>query len=267
MTDPAHSVPQLEARIAELERAIAHRPRLSRQPRWWRGTRLIAGVLVATMVTAGVAVASHQFSDVPDSYTFHSAIGRMADAGIAAGCTSTTFCPNDAVTRGQMAGFLSRGLGRAARATDFTTFASIVGGAPITEVTIKTGGVSGGTGFVLVTASAMVQGSDAACPCDVSVRLRRGTEYSPDMLATGRTKIPSGWWIGSTAVTWLFEVPSGTTTTIELVSGSVTYSGDPANSFVKGMITAIYVPFGPDGDSVLPASGTTDPAPAAVIAP
>ncbi len=43
--------------------------------------------------------------------TFENDINALAAAGITAGCTPTTFCPNAAVTRGQMAAFLHRALG------------------------------------------------------------------------------------------------------------------------------------------------------------
>ena len=39
-----------------------------------------------------------------------SRINRLRAAGITSGCTSTTYCPNGSVTRGQMAAFLFRGL-------------------------------------------------------------------------------------------------------------------------------------------------------------
>ena len=37
-------------------------------------------------------------------------INRLAGAGITEGCTPTSFCPNDPVTRAQMAAFLFRAL-------------------------------------------------------------------------------------------------------------------------------------------------------------
>lgn len=54
-----------------------------------------------------------QFSDDNGS-VFESDIKRLATAGITRGCNppdNTRFCPNDAVTRGQMAAFLFRALG------------------------------------------------------------------------------------------------------------------------------------------------------------
>ncbi len=43
--------------------------------------------------------------------TFEDEIEKLAEAGVTQGCTDTQFCPNDPVTRGQMAAFLHRALG------------------------------------------------------------------------------------------------------------------------------------------------------------
>jgi hypothetical protein len=48
-----------------------------------------------------------------DNSVFEGAIERLAQAGITLGCnppTNNRFCPNDFVTRGQMAAFLKRAL-------------------------------------------------------------------------------------------------------------------------------------------------------------
>ena len=49
------------------------------------------------------------FSD-DDSSIFEEEIEKILEAGITTGCTQTLFCPNDPVTRGQMAAFLNRAL-------------------------------------------------------------------------------------------------------------------------------------------------------------
>ena len=51
------------------------------------------------------------FADVPTTHPFHQFIEAVAAAGISAGCGNGNFCPNDPVTRGQLAVFLSRALG------------------------------------------------------------------------------------------------------------------------------------------------------------
>jgi hypothetical protein len=49
------------------------------------------------------------FTDI-DGHSFTDEIDRIAAAGITLGCGGTNFCPNEPVTRGQMAAFLVRGL-------------------------------------------------------------------------------------------------------------------------------------------------------------
>ncbi len=51
------------------------------------------------------------FSDVPTSYWAFQYIEALAASGITVGCTPGTFCPEDPVTRAQMAVFLAKALG------------------------------------------------------------------------------------------------------------------------------------------------------------
>ena len=48
------------------------------------------------------------FTDVPASHMFFQYVEALAASGITTGCTSTQYCPNNPVTRGQMAVFLSK---------------------------------------------------------------------------------------------------------------------------------------------------------------
>jgi len=48
------------------------------------------------------------FEDVPPSHPFSDFVNIIADAGVTSGCSATNYCPNDLVTRGQMAVFLIR---------------------------------------------------------------------------------------------------------------------------------------------------------------
>src|SRR5262249_1820859 len=45
----------------------------------------------------------------PNYNSFFKYIQKMKDVGITSGCSATTYCPNDPVTRGQMAVFIVRG--------------------------------------------------------------------------------------------------------------------------------------------------------------
>lgn len=49
------------------------------------------------------------FADVPSTHPFAKWIEALAGDGVTGGCGSTTYCPDSAVTRGQMAVFLLRG--------------------------------------------------------------------------------------------------------------------------------------------------------------
>jgi hypothetical protein len=50
------------------------------------------------------------FTDVPPAHPFFNYIQKLRETGITLGCTETAFCPDDSVTRGQMAAFLIRAL-------------------------------------------------------------------------------------------------------------------------------------------------------------
>jgi S-layer homology domain len=71
-------------------------------------TTAVLGAVMAIVLGTGVVLASHQFSDVPNSNTFHAQIAWLTDNGITGGCGGGKYCPNDPVTRGQMAAFLYR---------------------------------------------------------------------------------------------------------------------------------------------------------------
>lgn len=57
------------------------------------------------------APATATFGDVPASHPFFQFVEAVAAAGITAGCGGGNYCPDAPLTRGQMAVFLSKGLG------------------------------------------------------------------------------------------------------------------------------------------------------------
>ena len=66
---------------------------------WWR--RIVSSPPVTS-----------RFNDVPTDHPFFQFIEALAASGITAGCgDGTNFCPNNPVTRGQMAVFLAKALG------------------------------------------------------------------------------------------------------------------------------------------------------------
>jgi len=48
---------------------------------------------------------------VPKNHPYFRAIEALASSGITGGCGAGNFCPNQNVTRGEMAAFLARALG------------------------------------------------------------------------------------------------------------------------------------------------------------
>ena len=51
------------------------------------------------------------FADVPVGHPFHRFVEALAQSGITGGCGGGNYCPNDPITRGQMAVFLAAALG------------------------------------------------------------------------------------------------------------------------------------------------------------
>lgn len=72
----------------------------------------IVSALVGVVVATPIAVyASHSFNDVSTTNTFHADIEWLKQSGVTRGCNppdNTEFCPDDQVTREQMAAFMRR---------------------------------------------------------------------------------------------------------------------------------------------------------------
>jgi hypothetical protein len=68
------------------------------------GTISVAGLTFA--VAQGV-----QFIDVPPGHPFYNEIGRVSARGVTLGCGGLSYCPDQSVTREQMAAFIIRALG------------------------------------------------------------------------------------------------------------------------------------------------------------
>ncbi len=100
---------------------------------------IIAGVLVVAAIPAVAVAAGGTFADDDDSI-FESSIEWLAASGVTAGCnppTNDNFCPNDNVTRGQMAAFMQRFaayLGAEDGIVSKADNAAAVGGVPSAEI-------------------------------------------------------------------------------------------------------------------------------------
>jgi hypothetical protein len=66
----------------------------------------LAGLLVGGIV--GIARPNHLFSDVPTAAIYHDAVSWLAARGVTLGCAAGLYCPNEFVTRAQMALFMQR---------------------------------------------------------------------------------------------------------------------------------------------------------------
>jgi hypothetical protein len=75
-----------------------------------RGRKMTIGIAILGLIAipASFVLASDTFSDVPTSAFYHDQVNALVNAQITAGCGGTHYCPNSAVTRGQMAVFLDR---------------------------------------------------------------------------------------------------------------------------------------------------------------
>jgi hypothetical protein len=221
---------------------------------------LILGLVVALLAAPAIVLASHDFTDVPNSNPFHGNISRLVETGITAGCGATTFCPKAAVTREQMAAFLVRGLGNASASynelalTDWAT-------TYVADLTIRAGGARGGSGFITVTGdlSALVY-EPGLCPCGIEIGIDQldGPGTSPQMTFLVTDDELEGIRANGGTVQWVFEVPSGVNASFGLYANVYPQpitTGVPAEGgLLIGSMTAEYSPFG----------STTVAAPAAV---
>jgi hypothetical protein len=74
-------------------------------------TRAQMAVFLETSLGNPPNTCTNRFNDVPVDHPFCGFIERLADDGITGGCTATDFCPDDPVTRSQMAVFIEAALG------------------------------------------------------------------------------------------------------------------------------------------------------------
>lgn len=97
------------------------------------GTSHVRTIVATAVVTAALTVptavyASHRFSDVPTNHPHHDSISWLAEQGVTTGCEGDRFCPEDPVTRAQMATFMRR------LATDPTVNAATLDGATVADI-------------------------------------------------------------------------------------------------------------------------------------
>ncbi|MEO6350327.1 MAG: S-layer homology domain-containing protein [Candidatus Limnocylindrales bacterium] len=149
---------------------------------------VVLTIALLLLVVPGVALASHQFLDVPNSNPFHDDIGAIAEAGITTGFGDGNYHPSDPVTRQAMAAFMHRGFGRVALADGaavMTASVDVLAGSvsssfvPVRQVTIEVPGQNTTFNpnqlvFVhgRVTLLADMTSNIAGCACEFAARIK-----------------------------------------------------------------------------------------------
>lgn len=218
-----------------------------RLPRKWVRVAMIVGV-TALIVSPLTALATHTFTDVPNTNTFHSDIAWLEAAGVTKGCNppaNTEYCPNDNVTRGQMAAFMRRlaqTFGTAdEQVLDFSSGIAVTSGTPVEVLSIDV--TPGSSSHVLLNAHAsMEKSTNTEGRYDVDIRRE---SCGGELLGTGR-------WRANINSEGSFQGNTLSVTATDTVSGPTTYKlcvskGEgvgPDLDVNKRGLTAMWVPAG-----------------------
>jgi hypothetical protein len=115
-------------------------------------TRLFASVFAIVMAGPASAQSCAGFTDVPAASSFCKNVEWIKNRAITQGCTSLTlFCPNDAVTRLQMAAFLNRLGTSVTPALNFQQDVALSGAFGTDSLPTGSAGVLCSTGDIAVT--------------------------------------------------------------------------------------------------------------------
>jgi hypothetical protein len=243
----------------------------------------VAGLLLALPVAVS---ASHIFSDVPTSNTFHAVISTLYGSRITGGCGGGKYCPNAAVTRGQMAAFLVRGLGRMGSTTDGSgaDWSDVMpprgpdpGDDPFagtTPLTFVHGGGAGGSAYVFATGTIQVFTDEAGvCPCEIQSFLFNNTTGEVSQLYFGMIgsdfappdpdfTTPDAFAETTMTMSWAFSVNSGVANdygiAIKVIPTTNPTVDDTDNLFSgwDSTLQTVYVPFNEVGGNPTAPSAT-----------
>jgi hypothetical protein len=222
-------------------------PRASWAQRWRRGFKPLAVLGLALLILVPALLAANgNFSDVPADHPFYLDINAIYGARITGGCGPGVYCPDAAVTRGQMAAFLNRGLGRVSFDGNGKSLNHSV--IDLAVVTIKTGGgASGGTGYVKVDAwvDASTSGT-SGCPCNIDCFIEEDISEDKSFFFTATLNNHIGTsnaysTHANSSLNWVFQVPTQTIRTYRL-KAFVFGSGALPSISVAGALTAVYIP-------------------------
>lgn len=161
-------------------------------PKRSRRLATISAVGAVLVLLPGIAVAVNGFSDVPAGYVHKPGIDYVASTGITAGCEDgSKYCPNDDLTRGQMATFMFRASGKAPGIAPSVN-AATVGGQSASDIAAM---AVDATGFVPINA-AMNFGEDVLLIDNghLSVRASCEVDGPSDVVEVYVTSSAAGWY-------------------------------------------------------------------------
>ena len=179
------------------------------------GTVYVAGngntspdVFVAKVSSSGIPL-STTFADVPSTYWAYSFIERLYNAGITGGCSVTplNYCPDNTVTRAQMAVFLLKGIHGSSltppavgASTGFTDVATGYWAAAwIKQLAAE--GITGGCGTGIYCPDATVTRAQMAV---FLLKAKHGSAYTPPNAAGIFSDVPTNYW----AAGWIEQLAS-----------------------------------------------------------
>jgi hypothetical protein len=216
--------------------------------------RLRIGIVALAMVTGilggaiGVAFASHQFPDVPDTQPHHDNINALVDAGCATGFNNGTYRPGDPVTRGQVARQVVQCGTRVGQdttsANDPADGVNTIAALPLTP-----GGSGANTGFVLLLGNASFTGDETAdCPCRLTVEVRdvvaNDVEGTQTMVIDGDEDCFLGVTCGNAQTFALYSAdPSTGGGGVFEARARLSTAGDNTGYTVNSRVVAMYIPF------------------------
>jgi hypothetical protein len=209
---------------------------------------VVLSTLLATVISlGGVALADHQFGDVPDSQAHHDSIGAVRGAGCATGFSDGTYRPGQNITRGQAAGFLTRCGTRAVHSEISQSGPPDDQETTLATVTLTAGATGAGSGgIVLVLGDVSFTGAESSCRCflhmeflDITDGIESGDHPVTIPNVTSDT-VAAG---GASGVT-SFPIDGDETKTFGLRLFLSTTG--PDQGAISGNLSAVYIPF--DGD-------------------
>ena len=214
-----------------------------------RRWKLLGALAVLGLVATPAAVwANDRFPDVPFG-SGHEEVNKIDDAGIVRGCgTSGNYCPDNPVTRKQMAQFLARAGGSASAVKNGLPgqiLGTQVAPTAVLQLDATVAGLAGETQYVAVHAGITARApSTVGCPCEATFFLQdeTGTKVSADHVVTLTDPSDATGAADNVAVAldYVFTAPTATEQSYFL-SGYVSGGSETLRAY--GDMTATVYPF------------------------